>query len=820
MHSPSRIGLRFVGLALMMVLAAFSGGAVASAQTPRPGAPGRSGSQPPAGVRPHLSNPAGARLDSRLNQLVIAAQQGRLSQAADRLNARTSGGSVLVTIKARIGRAAGAAAAAAAQGGRVSARYKDWIDAYVPVTALPALAQQPDVERVDLPTLPHADAVTDEGVAAIGADAWQSAGQTGAGVKVGIVDLGFDGYTGRLGTDLPAAVDTSCNPAGQPLEGSGVTPHGTAVAEIVHKTAPDAQLFFAVSDTAVDLGNIVTCLIARGVTVVNHSISWMYQGPGDGTGLVDDIVNTAVAGGIFWANSAGNAAQNHWGGTWADPNADGWLNFSTNSAESLAVTVGPGGQIVAGLRWNDSWGGACDDFNLYLVTVPKTVDPNEIPAFSENTQDCSASSTPLEVLSYVNQSPATLILYLEVCYQFCSPASGTATARSFDLITFTSPLPSPNRVPANSLFHPADSTSAGMAAVGAVNVAQYATPATIEPFSSRGPTTDGRIKPDIAGPDGVSSSVYGAPPAQGFFGTSASAPHTAGAAALVKGANPTFTPAQVKNFLIGRATPQGSPVPNNTFGYGTLALGAPPAGGGTLGGTGFAVRGPASPSARTVTLSWHGGSGQTGYMVVRLGLVNQGVSVTSLGALAAGYIDTSVPTSTEEPLPCYVLLVMNGSNVAAVSDMLCVAIGVMTATGSPTGFALSLNQGTTASLSWGAPGGQTGYTLFAIPMTGGAVRPIALTATATAATDATGGAMTCYLLAAMNGATTTGVTDILCGVPGVALFPTAARSAGMNVDRAITSIRESAAARPVDPSRLDATRGAAPGRGAPSAGTR
>ena len=47
---------------------------------------------------------------------------------------------------------------------------------------------------------------------------------------------------------------------------------------------------------------------------------------------------------------------------------------------------------------------------------------------------------------------------------------------------------------------------------------------TIEPFSSRGPTPDGRVKPDIVGVDRVHSTVY-----QGLFeGTSQAAPARGG----------------------------------------------------------------------------------------------------------------------------------------------------------------------------------------------------------------------------------------------------------------------------------------------------
>ena len=103
---------------------------------------------------------------------------------------------------------------------------------------------------------------------------------------------------------------------------------------------------------------------------------------------------------------------------------------------------------------------------------------------------------------------------------------------------------------------------------------------SLESYSSQGPTVDGRVKPDIAGQDAVTSGVYGAFSvcgSSGFTGTSAAAPHTAGAAALVKAANPGFTPAQIRTFLEGRAGPLGAAGKDNLFGAGKLLLGTPPA---------------------------------------------------------------------------------------------------------------------------------------------------------------------------------------------------------------------------------------------------
>ena len=82
---------------------------------------------------------------------------------------------------------------------------------------------------------------------------------------------------------------------------------------------------------------------------------------------------------------------------------------------------------------------------------------------------------------------------------------------------------------ASSLMDPAPAH--GAYTVGAVHrTAWPLSSPPVESYSSRGPTNDGRLKPDIVAPDGTTSMTYGF---GGAFGTSFSAPTVAGAAALL-----------------------------------------------------------------------------------------------------------------------------------------------------------------------------------------------------------------------------------------------------------------------------------------------
>ncbi|MCK4458613.1 MAG: S8 family peptidase, partial [Methanosarcinales archaeon] len=88
--------------------------------------------------------------------------------------------------------------------------------------------------------------------------------------------------------------------------------------------------------------------------------------------------------------------------------------------------------------------------------------------------------------------------------------------------------------------------------------------------SSRGPTADGRIKPEVCA---VGVSVVSARAGGGYAtrsGTSMATPHVAGAAALILEYNPDLTPTRVRKILMDTATDCGSLGPDNDYGWGVV----------------------------------------------------------------------------------------------------------------------------------------------------------------------------------------------------------------------------------------------------------
>ena len=447
---------------------------------------------------------------------------------------------VTIVLESQPGRSASNVAAL----GRLGVSAKDieasssLIKVTVPLSSLASLAKQlTGVSFIRAPYKPFPMGTPSQGVAAIGATAFHTAGIRGSGSKVAIIDLGFSGLAqAQARGDLPYSVVQN------DLTGTGLATgitHGTAVAEIVYDIAPDADLYLIKIADEVDLDLAVTYCLTQGIDIINHSLGWYNTNFYDGTGTIADIAQRAVSGGILWINAAGNAAENHWEGTFTDGNSDGWLD------QNVTFYATAGSPVILFLTWNE-WPQAATDYDVYLFDPSSTL-------VASSTKHQTGTEEPTESI----QITATV----SGLYTIRIQGTGTRSLELFNLYQSVSPL-----IAASSILAPAN--AANVIAVGAVDHALYLT-GPIQPYSSQGPSNDGRTKPDLVAPDNVAT---GTSPYAPFPGTSGAAPHAAGAAALLLSQTPGLSEFALRAQLLSQTVAMGSA---NIYGHGRLVLQAP-----------------------------------------------------------------------------------------------------------------------------------------------------------------------------------------------------------------------------------------------------
>ena len=499
------------------------------------------------------------RIDSDV--LVLAAKVADGTVSASAVNAgRVVADSVVVLVHAA-GSTGDASGAIRAVGGRELARVDGLLRAAVPASRIRSLADAPSVARVTLPrrarpapvsALFHEE-TTSEGVAASSANAWIAAGYTGKGVKIGIVDLGFEDYdagiaAGELPT--PAARQDYCD--GE-FDGDW---HGTAAAEIVHEMAPDAELHLLCVWDELDLVKAAAYAKTKKLNIVTMSVTWPATSRGDGKGVKNTpewVVADAKKAGILWVQSAGQSAGAHWRGTFVSKDKDVWHEFATGD-ETLDITIDSGEELCVWMKW-DSWPKSKFDYDIELTPYEDT---DTVLAYSDNTQ--SGTQTPQESFCWTNEGATDdFALFIEL-YQ--------ARATKHPVIDLWLSVDIIRAVSAGSVEEPA--TSASAFSVGTMCYQGKA----IAAYSSRGPTIDKRVKPDITGYDSVTTGSTSRASAclNGYQGAGAATPHVAGAAALVKQKFPTYKADQIQSFLQTSATDLGTKGKDSTYGFGKLRL--------------------------------------------------------------------------------------------------------------------------------------------------------------------------------------------------------------------------------------------------------
>ncbi len=434
------------------------------------------------------------------------------------------------------------------------------------------------------PRVENADPARDAS-AVVNADAWHAAGITGA-VKVGIVDFfnlrlwntAVHGPKPQTSNGHVFCRDTSWPAQGYcPVPGDGDNlpgvnngdgqEHGVAVAEVLHEIAPDAQLYLATVATTDDLRAAIDWFAANGVGIVTRSLGAPYDGPGDGTGPLDDVVDHAADLGIVWFNSAGNDGDGGYGRYTDGVTADGYVDFDNGPGVDTELTIS-GEPCVGfdGIRWSTDWGKPADQVTDYAVEVASL---NGTFSSIRSTEGNQASGAP----------PLELDDGYE-CGSFRFRLRATTPVTTPDVIEiglFTGQLETGRSQAGYSASKPVvDSDSPALVAVGAVDPAAGT---VVAAYSSQGPTNDGRVKPDLTAPSCLNSTiyndaVYGAGAC--FNGTSAASPVAAGVAALLASRGLALGAPPLAALARHVVTDLGAPGADTVYGSGKVQLPAPP----------------------------------------------------------------------------------------------------------------------------------------------------------------------------------------------------------------------------------------------------
>ncbi len=547
-----------------------------------------------------------SNMDSNLNRIVEQAQSGQFTAQAAAANAPIHREeSVAVTLYVTESYAQDVWDWLKESGASPRNIGIDYIEAYVPVSLLPATSELEGVisVRTIVPSQPAQGVVISEGMAAHGAPAWHAAGIKGQGIKIGVIDGGFKGFAELMGSELPAPAQwrcytevgvftsnpTDCIPTEAP-ESSRL--HGTAVTEAAFDIAPEADYYIANPHSLGDLRAAVDWMVSEGVDVINMSVGFLFHGPGDGTTPFSNsplrTVDAAVEGGAIWVNAAGNSAWANWFGPFTDSNANGVHEFSATGDEcnGVFIELAPFEGFTAQLRWEDFWGGASSDLDLYLVSLSGNTFriPEDAVGNSEEVQAGRAGDIPFERIE---------IEYGDIpdgVYCLALNRHAGAAPDWIQILVWGAASRLQHHTPAHSITNPAESANAGLLAVGAAgrnagsDDNSFDNPfdtTIIESFSSQGPTLDDRPKPDIVGADAGQSVTYRSErnPNGYFFGTSQASPHVAGLAALVKQRFPEYGPQQIAQYLKDNAEARGAAGIDNVWGHGfakLLASGASP----------------------------------------------------------------------------------------------------------------------------------------------------------------------------------------------------------------------------------------------------
>ena len=488
---------------------------------------------------------------------------------------------------------------------------RNLLQSRVPVEYLAEVAELSNVRSVTPPKYGYVNAgsALTEGDALLDFDDLRSSfGVSGSGITLGVISDGIFGLADAIASgDLPATslnrdgngklvsttggvIATSFRADADLESGLGSTgAEGTAILEIIHDIAPNAQLRFANFGTALEFITAVDFLAANSDVVIDDIgfFGKPYDQTSDVSTNTSEELNRSSNPIRGYYTSVGNQALAHYeegfvsGGQWfPDGSTYQQFNSSSDTTDALGlsnhfsnpVLVPNGGIVAVFLSWDDVFGSATSDYDLFLYDNVNSL------LVAVGGDDNTVTGEPTEFLAFENLTGSTRYFDIVV-----TNFEGTQPAHTLELFTFGGATlangTSLNFNTARSSVSAQSDSGGGVVSVGAIN-ASDAGADDIATYSSRGPTNNGVTKPDVTAIDEVTvtgSGGFGSP----FSGTSAAAPHVAGLAVLLLELAPDLTSGEpgddpaadrvaLRTAVLNGAVDLGVSGVDNTYGYGRV----------------------------------------------------------------------------------------------------------------------------------------------------------------------------------------------------------------------------------------------------------
>lgn len=296
-----------------------------------------------------------------------------------------------------------------------------------------------------------------------------------------------------------------------------------------------------------------------------------------GKGILICVIDAGIDGrhpmlGPKWRGHNGGTAEE----SWFDPVEGSAFPFDDDLSQAFGHGTAVTGLIVAadrslGVAYDAQWIGAkvFDNKNLTNDGGPSTKDSYLIAAFQWALDPDGNPGTVVDVPDVINNSWGTTGEFREdICQEKLWHLLDRVEAAG-TVVVFSGGNEGPNPWTIGSPASRAESP------VNSFAVGAFDRFGEVTSFSSRGPSACDSIsiKPNILAPGSSIPSIVSSRWGYDFAyqsGTSFAAPYVTGIIALMKQANPTLTPDEIKGLIIETAVDGGLPGPDYAYGYGLI----------------------------------------------------------------------------------------------------------------------------------------------------------------------------------------------------------------------------------------------------------